>query len=710
MAEDLNKIQEPSDYVYERTVGELTFRLPKLPPKKEIAGWRLSKKSQKFVPPNQSLVDQISRKINNDEELTQDEVDFVILQNKRRQEGYWFYNDGNIEYITGLHYLYLSAWKITVVQDVFDSKGKIKGKKKFAGLPTWTDSDRDYFYFWDQVVNDKKCTGMCHITNRRDGKTYRAGVTIYDAVISQPDAVGAIQSKTGKDAKDVFLKIVKSWQMLPAYYKPVDTGDTRPVSELRFDEPAKRSSKTQKKEYSKVLRSVIAHYASAEEQLDGMYVTIGLMDEFGKYSKTNAAEMYRVNRECVSDGTFISGKYLLTSTVEDMDRKGGRYAKEIWDDSDPRDKNELGMTRTGLYRYFKEAFKGLRGEDENGIPFINSYGYSDHERTKEYLLKRRKNLKGSALSSERRKYPLNIHDCFVTDGAEEVFSSDKLEEQIWHNESLKGMVRTGNFVWMNDEKTQADFIDDAKGKFKVTWVPPVEQQNSISTVRGVHAPANYNGIGAGADPYDHKIKKDGRKLSDAGFFVFRDFDFKDPTRSNTWVCQYIYRREDPEDMYDEVLAACVFYGTKVLIEHQKPGMINYFNRNGYGGYVEKTRKSDLTKTTSRTVEDGISMAGELVRNQLINKLKTHIYLYVGKIEHKTQKEKLGIDKPVDDLYGSLYLDELITDFMQFDAKKWTDYDATVGAGLAYLCCHPVKKKMKRESSTDLGNIFDSFKI
>ena len=70
--------------------------------------------------------------------------------------------------------------------------------------------------------------------------------------------------------EQVFQKMVRCWQRLPEYYKPVDEGVSFPQTVLRFDEPSKRSTKTQVKDYSDVLRSEIFYTNSKEVALDGL--------------------------------------------------------------------------------------------------------------------------------------------------------------------------------------------------------------------------------------------------------------------------------------------------------------------------------------------------------------------------------------------------------------------------------------------------------
>ena len=368
MGEGIGQRYRYADFEVDRTIDDFTFTLPSPPPPKEIDNFGRPAKDQKFTPPSKDFLRKLDYKIINEEELTPKEEEFIDTQWERREKGYWFYNNGYLEYITGTHYYYLTAWNIVRVEEYVKRDGKI-GKRKISGLPTFTDSDRDYFYIWNDVEHDDNCFGLLHITNRRDGKTYRATATLNESISRTPDSIAGIQSKTDTDGKKIFKKLVKSWKKLPEYWKPVDVGDSDPAKVLEYKNPKKRSSKTQKKEYSEVLDSEINYGNAKEEYYDGDGLFRLFHDEVGKTEPkiANVHTRWYIAKECLSDGSEVTGKALLTTTVEDMEKKGGVFCKKLWDDSDITSETYkiTGQTKSGLKRYFKPAYYGLRGADKS---------------------------------------------------------------------------------------------------------------------------------------------------------------------------------------------------------------------------------------------------------------------------------------------------------------------------------------------------------
>jgi len=704
----------------DREIDEFKFTLPEPPPKKEIDGYGLKPENQLFTPPTKKQMGEISYKMDNGDKLSKEDNEFIDLQWERRELGYWFYNNGNLEYITGLHYYYLTAWNIIRKESTIRRDGSI-GSRKISGLPTFTDSDRDYFYIWNETTEDDNCFGLIHITNRRDGKTYRATATLNELISRSPDSIGGIQSKTDTDGGKVFKKLVKSWQRLPEYFKPVDVGDSDPSKKIEYRNPKKRSTKTQKKEYSQVLGSEINYGNSKETFYDGDGLAIILHDEIGKTESADVWERWDIVKECLADGADVTGKAILTTTVEEMEKKGGANCKKIWDESDSESDTfkTAKQTISGLKRYFKPAYYGLRGADKTDDgdetpTFIDEYGYSDIEAAERYLIKVEKTLTGEKLISRKRKYPRDIKDAFMVSGKTESLPVAKIYEQKEFNESLPPSVVTrGNFAWEDMNQHIVKFYEDPKGFFEISWMPEAEQRCQKSyDPRGYPKPSNTILGNIGVDPFDHKVTV-ATKKSNAAAQLFRRFNIDSPMNSNGFIFNYVGRRDDPDDFYEDMIMAAVFYGVKVFSENQKPGLNNHMTRRGYQNYIKKTKQSDYTKSTSKTSVEGVSMAGKLVRDQSINGLVTYIYKFIGKISIEVQMEEFGWKREdcKDDLYGNCPFESLLDDWLKFDANDWTVSDETVSSMISILGVTPIRKNKndgkEREVKIDLSKLFQS---
>ena len=109
--------------------------------------------------------------------------DYIDNEFKRRDEGYWFYNNNIPTYITGTHYMYLQWSKIDV------------------GAPDYREANRLFFIFWEACKADTRCYGMCYLKNRRSGFSFMSSAELVNQATISSDSRFGILSKTGSDAK-----------------------------------------------------------------------------------------------------------------------------------------------------------------------------------------------------------------------------------------------------------------------------------------------------------------------------------------------------------------------------------------------------------------------------------------------------------------------------------------------------------------------------
>ncbi len=674
-------------YLRNIKIGEYEVQLPSHPPVEQIANYNLPKKDQKFY--TTKLPDGIEEWDRQGRPECEDKLSYESFEAQeweRRRNGYFFFNNGNIEYITGQHYVFLNYWTIE------------------NGKPEFIDAQRDVFYLWKFKVEDNPLSrGLTFITNRRAGKTHIANVLCYETISRTPKAHGGIQSKSNEDAGSVFEKLIAGWKGMVYFFKPMDIGISQPKSVLEFKEPSIRNTKSLKKKYGLVLDSKIDFLNSKEVAYDGKRQAFNIQDEIGKDPENNTYKRLQVVKECVVDGSTIIGKVFATSTIEEMLNEGGENCKKIWDACDPEDLMPNGETQIGLLRYFKPTYYGYRGNDEKGVPFIDEYGYSDVERTKSYFERKRKAIRDSdALTSERRKYPFDIHDCFLYDGEKTVYDSTRIEEQIRFNDSLpsNGLVR-GNFNWKGGDKTCGivEWMPNGSGKWLVAWMPPYELWNKKVIKYGQQCPGNIHLGCFGLDPYDNKVTVDDRK-SNAASYGINEFDPMKSYDTGILITEYINRPPLPEIMFEDMIMQSVFYGWEVLIESNKIGTINHFRERGFYEYVmgRPPETQAVIPGYDKVVEKGIPLSGEEARMALIYAIQNYIGHKVGMIQEEGKEPYMG----------KLYFNNLLTCWKKFTFdKRWTAFDEMVASGLAILGSR--KKRPMVMNQKPLEPLFPTFR-
>ncbi len=707
-------MQQPQDFQRIRQIGEHTITLPECPSVEQIAYHDKPQAEQYFrrtyLPDNWKTMS------------LEERSEFAKTEWHKRMNGFWFYNFGNIEYMTGRQYLYCNWWKIDGAALDFTPDDP-----RDWYFPMWIDADRDWFYFEDYCDKDPKCVGLFTIERRRAGKTQRVSCVQYEKISRSKNSKGGIQGRDDADARKIFQKLIYGWKNLPPFFKPTDVGESNPAKELVFDEPRKSTRKTQDKEYSETLNSVINFGNANEGYYDGMRLLSCIQDEIGKLksdSGIDLLERIKVVKVCCMIGTTVVGKILATTTVEEMEKGGGEQARKLWLRSTTLDaeaklnpkifktgkaKSANGMTVSGLYRYKQFAYNGFFGKDNNGVPFINRYGYTDTARAKQYIIDDRANYTGADLATERRKFPIEDRDFWISNQAQATYDTQRIEQQLEYIETLAPNARLGQinmplegtFAWKNGQRdTTVEFYPKNGGFSSVAWMPPIEKRNLYTMQFNGKCPSNANVGAMGIDPYDDKFTFSKDK-SDAACYGVLKYNPLDPQDSYIPVYQYLGRPSDPEIMYEEILCACVFYGWKILAEKNKEGLIRYFEKRGYFGYIMMRpafTESEWSKKNSLEETPGITMTGDVPRQTLIQTIETFIAGNVGEIINTDGSKRMG----------KVLFQKLLEQLRDFEfGAKWTEYDAMVGFGIALIA---VQDYTPPEEEIILMEYFPQYKI
>ena len=640
MAIDKDLIDSALDkFERKRMCGEISIELPTPPLFREITNYDKDKKDQKFhyiqVPLDYDELD----------DDTQGEI--AIREYNRIKNGYWFFNNGNLEYITGYHYAFLNYMVIDGEQ------------------PLFTDAQRDFFYVWDAVEKDPSCFGLCLTTPRRWGKGEVSIIIAYLRTILNQFSHCGIQSKNLDGAKDLYAKLVQRWQRMPSYLKPIDEGESNPKSALRFFEPGKRSTKAQKKEYTTALNSWIDYAATVKTAYDGQKLKTYIFDEAAKAENVDVEECWNVVRFCLLNGSRIIGKALITTTVEDGDSfEASVQYKNIWDKSNPTEKLESNKTQSGLWRYFNPAYMGYYGEDDvTGISFIDDYGYSRQELAKDYIMRNRQGLDDRQLASEKRKLPLTVEEAFQTDSSQCHFNSINLTDQLTYLKEYapKGLVSRVTFYRGMDGKVT--WRPDPQGKFQMCWdFKDQKDANKNIIENGLKKPSNTSSFAIGVDPFASTIIT-GEQGSNGVAYVYRKHDHQDPEDSGLCVVRYSDRPPLKSIFHDNIIMLCEYFGCKANYESDVEDYYEYFINKGYKNYVMWRPKSTIDPNKkNKKVKYGTPSKDPFALQKHFDTVYDYVELHCDKI----------------------YFTELIEDLMAYKHLKRTKYDDTVAFGMSLL--------------------------
>ena len=607
---------------------------------------------------------------------------YIDEEFKRREEGFWFYNNGIPTYISGSHYMYLQWAKIDI------------------GAPDYRESNRLFYIFWEACKADDRCYGICYLKNRRSGFSFMASSeTVNQATISADSRYG-ILSKTGADAKKMFTdKVVPISINYPFFFKPIQDGMDRPKTELAYRVPASKLTR-RKLEANEVatdlvgLDTTIDWKNTGDNSYDGEKLKLLAHDESGKWERPdNILNNWRVTKTTLRLGSRIVGKCMMGSTSNALD-KGGNNFKNLYYDSSVTKRNKNGQTASGLYSLFIPMEWSYEGYiDIYGHPVFDTpknpvlgidggkinIGVIEHWQNEADGLKQNQD----GLNEFYRQFPRTEKHAFRDETKESLFNLVKIYEQIDFNEDNNNDVSLtrGNFQWVNGIKdTTVVFYPNPKGRFIISWVPPLNLQNRISFKQGIKYPGNEH-IGAfGCDSYDISGTVDG-KGSNGALHGLTKFSMEDAP-PNHFFLEYISRPSTAEIFFEDVLMALIFYGMPLLCENNKPRLLYYLKRRGYRGY-SMNRPDKVWNKLSVTEREigGIPNSSEDIKQAHAAAIETYIEDNVGYNEEKC---------------GAMYFQRTLEDWARFDINKRTKHDASISSGLAIMACNKNKYRPRAD--------------
>ena len=674
-------------------LGGLLICLPKRPPKKNISGYKESNSMQMWrrisMPQELSRIKSMDEWAEMPREFRERFRPYIEEEFRRRREGFWFYNNGTPTYITGRHYMMLQWSKMDI------------------GYPDYLEFQHEIFLHMAACESDTRCIGQLYTKCRRSGYTNICSSVLVDEATQVKDKLLGIQSKTGKDAQEnIFMKkVVYMFRNYPFFFKPIQDGTTNPRMELAFREPSKRITKNNKtSQTGEALNTVINWKNTTNNAYDGEKLHMLYLDEAGKWEKpTDIRDAWRIQRTCLIVGRRIIGKALVGSTVNPMS-KGGKEYKELWEDSNPMERNANGRTVSGLYRLFIPADKSLEGFfDEYGQPVIDDPeepimgvdGDLVNMGARQYLKNERNSLKHdpSELNEVTRQFPFTTDEAFRDSIEGSIFNIGKIYQQIEHNEELfPNPVVKGNFIWKVKDK-EVVFSPDVNGRFNVAWMPPEDQRNVTKVDRGKRVPPFSDRGCGGVDSYDLDATLDGRG-SKGALHLYNKFHIQNP--SNMFVVEYASRPDLAKIFYEDVLMAAFFYGYPLLIENNKYGIARHFESRGYDGYLmdRPEHLKGSTKTVSVKTK-GIPSNSQDVIQSHAQSIEAYIHDHVG------------INYDTGDV-GKMYFNNTLEDWIGFKIDKRTKFDLTISSGLALLAAQ--KSKPKKKTDFTESKFFRRYKV
>lgn len=563
-------------------IGEVDVFSPPVPKSKEgfINGHVTKKRDQKWVRdfPTEAEIEQMN------------EADRGAMQErelKRREEGCWFYNNGEPVYLTGDNYFYLTHFKLP------------------AGIyPEFREADVKFFWWWKFAVeDDPNCIGGVFMGARQRGKTARAASLLLNYATLNCNVWCGITSKTESDAKDVFqLFIVYGWQNMSEAIRPkLPSGDS-PKTEMVFSAEARRGRKASNSPRQFALNSKIDFKNSKENAYDSKTLARKFTDEAFKKQDANSSERLNVESRMMWPQGFAVGKMLLASTVDEQTDFDPAVSETIWAEANPTELTEAGTTKNGLKRLFMPSFEAYR---------VDEYGRSLIEESRQHIEQR-----APTDPVKRRGYfranPRHEQDAFSSGGKDSIFNLENLDAAKLRVANLPSPEwRQVGLEWVDpfDTSKGVKTVDNkVNGRFKIIMrglphvLNHVQADGTHDSPLGTmirYRPLNSALYAVGCDPYDaRKVREQGAASKGAGYLFWKADVLHEAERydaygnerpdywpSDSFLVEYVNRPPRPADFYEDMVKLCHLFGCSILPENNKPGIISHFEDRGYGHFI-----------------------------------------------------------------------------------------------------------------------------
>lgn len=598
---------------------------------------------------------------------TMEMLEFAAKHWNRRINGVHVLINGELVYLTGLHWYYLQ-W--CMIGDRF---------------PDYREKDRYFFYAWESVCKNSRLAGMTYLKNRRDGATFKSLAFILEFATRVGNTNSYIASSTLVHAKKSIYseKLVPMYDNVPAFFRPYATGYDKPSNGFVFDTPPRKNSAVLDQKDG--LKSNIMLTKSA----DGSKLHAALFDESAKVKDTDIYEAVKVlTPTMVDEGKFI-GKMLMPTTMEEVETEiaVGNY-RRLWNDSAPSllKKSGTRTTPTKLVRLFLPAWYGLYDE----MSFVGRFGeaiidkptedqlawltetYKDEDDAwgsesakaaiwKEhgswsYLRMRRSEMAADnrSLASELRKYPFTVEEAFRPSAGSAVIDPLIVGNAMsdLHRVQPDGRLRhehlcvRGNLVGTIPD---IKFVPDKNGVFEVSQrmldfyktKQAAELGYSFNNVKespnGLR-PVNDHMI-IGLDPIDMDKKHlRSKKLSDMAAVAFWKYDQRidgelygeggaRELMSHSFVARYRQRHQTKMSDFENVLKLAVWLGCQIHFEINRGTSFRDFLTERHCIWFKAVSPAEAHKPTrSRTGKMPIdTYTDEYVHQKGTEKLQLWVY-------------------------------------------------------------------------------------
>lgn len=481
-----------------------------------------------------------------------DRIEYIERERQRWVEGVFVLINGELKYLTGLHYDHLTYC-------TYNSNRLL-----------YFDHEREIFQFIDLTEKENACTGRTWVKPRRAKMTTIMCSLSQYKLLSDYSNYVTIQSDTLVKAQQSYMApIIDSYVRRPLYmreqyYAP---NGKKPRKALEL------SSNVVQEEGDEWMGGKINIFPTLAKATDGLEAVECIQDEFSKVEDASPYEMFEVNRKVVQNFRKQGMIDCLSSSGDSKDAvKATMEWHKLIANSNPQKRDQFGKTASGNWKFFISAINSQYVPKE----FTDKFGIVDKDRAEEWIWNEIKKYPEGTREYIYALYklPLKEEHALLSSTVSNLFSKPRISARLT---TLEGM--------MPDEKpyVRGIFDEDQSGKVWFTVNPSgywllaahpyfsverkVDTRNRFYLRNNVYFPA-INPEGAiGYDPINYpKENMKNKPISQACIIVHKKFDYFHSGVQDEKMAMCLYRPDDPRMANKEAMKACKYFGYPMMHE------------------------------------------------------------------------------------------------------------------------------------------------
>ena len=693
--------------------SEQVFQRETVPRKLELLEKKLrarpKKKSESFIHREITIINDWWDELDKRREDYLDEIKWIKNMWTYRLLGYWCFINGVMTWMPGTCHYYLNWWHIdTILPEYRDRDRRWWIAQTYALHETRTFKHKDKkgkaidpetgiaaaggkrIKFEMTDLQHRVIFGTNNAKSRRVGDTTKAECESEECGTRSEEAHLGIQGKDDTNAKNVFKKhLILPFKKKPLFLKPL-FNQLDPKNELILDSADPELG----------IGTTFDFATSADRSsYDGFKLLRYHGDEPGKVKLEDISIRHSVVKECMRLGSYINGFMKYTTTVDEMNRRGGAQFLILTQDSHWNARNDLGQTSSGLINTYFRASDGLEG-------FVGKYGESIEDDptpeqakfikkdygAREHLMRirREKEVKGDqiGLAEEKRKYPLTFRECFTPPPRNTFFKMNILEERISDLQAEPEWI-VGDLRWTAGFGSQVMWVEDPTGPFRKSKNFKTGETNSFYLDEGVFFPKGPIKYIIGADAFRVDKTETGGMSNGGIACLWLHDETKDPKtkpikewKSNRFVFTYNHRPDTTTLYAEDVLKLAIYTGGKVFPENNINLIHDKFSEWGYWGYLLYDLHID---TKAFKANPGFYTGTGAAKGEIFNAIRDYIEFHGWRCRHV----------------------DFLTECYTIPSKeKMTDYDLFTAGGGALIGVEALKRQnfLEEEEEPDVGDV------